>query len=153
MSDVVIDLLDPADTALITHLYNHVFRPERDEAFFERRLENRKNPLVMGARVDDEAVGFFVGMERTPRVFFGWLVGVLPGARRMGVATQLINTAADWAESRGYGAIRFECHNRQRAMLHFGIANGYDIVGLRWDSDRAENLLILEKPLDGVAAE
>jgi GNAT superfamily N-acetyltransferase len=148
MSDVVIDLLDPADTALITHLYNQVFRPERDEAFFTRRLENRKNPLVMGARVENEAVGFFVGMERTPRVFFGWLVGVLPSARRMGVATQLINTAADWAQSRGYGAIRFECHNRQRAMLHFGIANGYDIVGIRWDSDRAENLLILEKRLE-----
>lgn len=148
MSDIVIDLLDPADTALITHLYNQVFRPERDEAFFERRLQNRMNPLVMGARVEDEAVGFYVGMERTPRVFFSWLVGVLPSARRMGVATQLINTAADWAQSRGYGAIRFECHNRQRAMLHFGIANGYDIVGIRWDSDRAENLLVLEKQLE-----
>ena len=66
----------------------------------------------------------------------------------MGVATQLINTAADWAHSRGYGAIRFECHNRQRAMLHFGIANDYDIVGMRWDSDRAENLLVLEKQLE-----
>lgn len=152
MADVVIDLLDPKDTALITHLYNQVFRPEREEAYFKRRLENRMNPLAMAARVKTEAVGFFVGMERTPRVFFAWLVGVLPDARRMGVATQLINTAADWAQTRGYGAIRFECHNRQRAMLHFGIANGYDIVGIRWDADRAENLLILEKSLrEGVS--
>jgi len=147
MADVVIDLLDSKDTAVIAHLYNQVFRPDRDEAYFRRRLENRMNPMVMGARIEKEAVGFFVGMERTPRAYFAWLVGVLPDARRMGVATQLMNTAADWAQTRGYGAIRFECHNRQRAMLHFGIANGYDIIGMRWDNDRAENLLIFEKAL------
>lgn len=147
MQDVAIDMLDPTDFKLLTHLYNQVFRPEQEESYFKRRLEGRMNVLVMGARVKNEAVGFYVGMERTPRVFFGWLTGVLPDARRQGVATQMMTAAADWAMTRGYTAIRFECHNRQRAMLHFGIAGGYDIIGLRWDNDRAENLIIFEKPL------
>lgn len=147
MADVVIDLVDPKDLATVVHLYNQVFRPERDEDFFQRRLEGRHNVLVMAARIGHDAVGFYVGMERTPSVFFGWLVGILPDARRMGVATQLMNAAADWARTRGYDAMRFECNNRNRALLHFGIAADYDIVGIRWDFDRAENMIVFEKRL------
>ncbi|MHC4975410.1 MAG: GNAT family N-acetyltransferase [Planctomycetota bacterium] len=147
MADVMIDKLDPMGFETIAHLYNQVFRPERDDEYFERRLDGRHNVLAMGARIDNEAVGFIVGMERTPRVWFAWLVGVLPDARRMGVASQLMNAAADWAKTRGYKAIRFECTNRGRAMMHFGIAAEYDVVGMRWDNDRAENLLMFEKVL------
>lgn len=145
MAEIVIDRLDPTDVKLLTHLNNQVFRPERDEAFFERRLRNRMNPLLLGARIDSEAVGFLVGMELKPSVFFSWLVGVLPDARRMGVASQLMTAAEDWARERGYSAVRFETGNAHRAMLHFGVAAGYDVIGIRWDVDRTENLVIFEK--------
>jgi len=147
MAEIVIDILDPTDLKLLSHLNNQVFRPERDEAFFERRLRNRMNPLVLGARIGSDAVGFMVGMELKPSVFFSWLVGVLPDARRMGVATQLMHAAEDWARERGYDAIRFETGNAHRAMLHFGVAAGYDIIGIRWDVDRTENLVIFEKSI------
>jgi hypothetical protein len=32
-------------------------------------------------------------------------------------------------------------------MLHLAIARGYDIVGIRWDPDRLNNLVIFEKAL------
>jgi hypothetical protein len=32
-------------------------------------------------------------------------------------------------------------------MLHMAIAQGYDIVGLRWDTDRQQNLVIFERNL------
>jgi len=32
-------------------------------------------------------------------------------------------------------------------MLHLAIDLGYDIVGMRWDADRAENLVVFEKNL------
>jgi len=148
VAEIVIDRLDPTDLTLLTHLNNQVFRPERDLAFFERRFRNRMNPLVLGARIKDEAVGFLAGMELKPSVYFSWLVGVLPDARRMGVASQLMNAAEDWARERGYRAIRFETGNKHRAMLHFGVAAGYDIIGIRWDVDRSENLVIFEKAID-----
>jgi hypothetical protein len=32
-------------------------------------------------------------------------------------------------------------------MLHLAIAKEYDIVGMRWDPDRGDNLVIFEKVL------
>jgi hypothetical protein len=32
-------------------------------------------------------------------------------------------------------------------MLHLAIVLGYDIVGMRWDADRGDNLVIFEKAL------
>lgn len=147
MADVVIDLVDPKDSDTLIHLYNQVFRPARKVEFFDRRLKNRVNPLVMVARIENDAVGFFVGMELKPTVFFAWLVGVLPDATRIGIGGQLMRAAGGWARERGYLAIRFECTNRHRAMMHFGIAEEYNLLGIRWDPDRGENLLIFEHSL------
>ena len=143
----VIDRIDPSDTALMAHMFNQVFRPERTAESFTRRMKSRHNPLFMIARIDNEAVGLYVGLELKPTVHFAWLCGVLPAVRRMGVATQLMHAAMDWARAEGYQSIRFECDNHQRAMLHFGISSGYDIVGIRWDADRSQNLVIFERPL------
>ena len=52
-----------------------------------------------------------------------------------------------WAKQHEYESIRFECHNQHRPMLHLAIDLGYDIVGMRWDADRGENLVIFEKNL------
>ena len=52
-----------------------------------------------------------------------------------------------WGAEHDYSAIRFECHNQVRPMLHMAIAHEYDIVGIRWDSDRGSNLVIFEKQL------
>lgn len=147
MVNVVIDRIDPSDTKLMAHMFNQVFRPERTPELFARRLKSRHNPLFMIARIDNEAVGFYVGLELKPTVHFAWLCGVATGVRRMGVATQLMHSAMDWARAEGYQSIRFECDNHQRAMLHFGITSGYDIVGIRWDGDRAQNLVIFERSL------
>lgn len=147
MANVVIDRIDPADTATIAHLYNQVFRPERAPEFFARRFKSRGNVLVLVARIDNDAVGFYVGLELKPSVHFMWLCGVVQEMRRTGIASQLMHAAMDWARTEGYTSVRFECHNQHRAFLHFGIAEGFDIVGIRWDPDRVENLVILEKLL------
>jgi len=147
-ADLAIDLLDPSDVDLMAHLFNQVFKPERDATMFHRRLEGRRSALFMAARINHEAVGFYVGMELKPSVHFAWLVGVMPDARRMGVATRLMQAAAEWAREKEYRYLRFECHSQMRPMLQFGIADGYDIVGVRWDGDMARNLVIFEKPLE-----
>jgi hypothetical protein len=52
-----------------------------------------------------------------------------------------------WVGQHGYDSIRFECHNQHRPMLHLAISQGYDVVGIRWDPDRGNNLVIFEKLL------
>ena len=60
----------------------------------------------------------------------------------------MMEAAHAWVAAHGYETIRFECHNQHRPMLHLAIQQGYDIVGIRWDHDRAANLVIFEKLLE-----
>jgi len=147
MADAVIDLVGPEDLPEIVDLYNHIFRPPRDLESFRRRFQGRYNTLLMIARVKNQPVGFSLGFELKPTVFFGWFYGVVPDLRRQGIASQMMEAVHDWARQNDYESIRFECHNQHRPMLHLAIALEYDIVGIRWDPDRGENLVLFEKSL------
>ena len=149
MADVIVDIVGPEDLPLIAQLYNQIFRPGRDEASFRRRYLGRHNILQMVAQVEGRPVGFFLGFELKPTVFFAWFYGVLPEFRRQGIASQLMEAVHSWAKQHEYESLRFECHNQHRPMLHLAIALGYDIVGIRWDPDRGDNLVIFEKVLTG----
>ena len=148
MATAKIDIVGPGEMALIAELYRQVYQPARDVAYFNRRFMGRHNPLLLVASVEEKPVGFFIGFELKPNTYFGWLCGVLPDYRRQGIASQLLEALQAWAAAQGYEIVRFECHNQARPMLHVAIAHGYDIVGVRWDSERASNLVIFEKMLN-----
>ncbi len=147
MADAIIDLAGPEDLAVICSLYNQIFRPARDADSFRRRFRGRYNILMLVARLEQTPVGFFMGFELKPNVFFCWFYGVLPEFRRQGIASQLMDAVHTWARQNDYESIRLECHNQHRPMLHLALHLGYDIVGIRWDPDRADNLVIFEKVL------
>ncbi len=147
MADAKIDIVGPGEIPLIADLYNQIFRPARDAAFFRRRFQGRCNVLMLVASQQSEPMGFYIGFELKPTVYFSWFYGVLPPYRRTGIASQLMDAVHAWAAEQGYESIRFECHNQHRPMLHLAIARMYDIVGIRWDPDRGDNLVIFEKSL------
>ena len=147
MATAKIDVIGQEDLPLFTQLYNQVYRPPHDIEFFKRRFRGRYNTVLMLATLDDLPVGFFAGFELKPLVLFAWLYGVLPEFRRQGIAAQLMDAVHAWAQTHQYAVIRFECHNQHRPMLHLAISQEYDVVGLRWDSDRGQNLVIFEKTL------
>jgi GNAT superfamily N-acetyltransferase len=149
MADVIVDLIAPDDVSVIVSLYNQIFRPARDEEEFLRRYLGRHNVVQMVARMDHRAVGFVTGFELKPRVFFLWFLGVLSANRRQGVASQLLDAIHHWAAESDYDSVRCECFNRQRPMLLLALQNEYDIIGMRWDADHSENLILLEKALAG----
>ena len=147
MADAIIDIVGPEDLPVVVQLYNQIFRPPRDVESFRRRFRGRYNVLQLIARIKDRPVGFFIGFELKPRVFFAWFYGVLPEYRRQGIASQLMEAVHAWAQQNDYESIRFECHNQHRPMLHLAIALEYDIVGIRWDPDRGANLVLFQKAL------
>ncbi|MDX1682528.1 MAG: GNAT family N-acetyltransferase [Phycisphaeraceae bacterium] len=149
MADFQIDAISPEDTELLAELYNRVFQPPRPAEDFDRRFLGRHNPLVMLATYEGQAVGFSVGFELKPDVFFEWLYGVLPDYRRAGAGSQLMEASRAWATEHHYAWTRLECHNQHRPMLHLAIHQGYDITGIRWDPDRQANLVIFERDLTG----
>lgn len=147
MADATIDVVGLDELPLIVDLYNQIFRPARDVESFRRRYLGRYNVLHLIARVEQRPVGFFLGFELKPDVYFAWFYGVLSDARRMGIGSQLMEAAQGWAAQHGYESIRLECHNQHRPMLHLAIQLGYDIVGMRWEPDRGANLVLFEKQL------
>jgi GNAT superfamily N-acetyltransferase len=149
MADAVIEIVGPEDLPVITQLYNQIFRPPRSEDSFRRRFRGRYNTLQLVARLKDRPVGFFLGFELKPTVYFTWFYGVVPDYRRQGIASQLMDAVHSWVRQNEYESVRMECHNQHRPMLHLAIAHEYDIVGIRWDPDRGDNLVIFEKVLTG----
>lgn len=147
MADAVIDVVGVDELPLIVDLYNKIFRPAKTVEALSRRYLGRYNVLQLVARVKDQPVGFFLGFELKPDTFFAWFYGVLADYRRSGIGSQLMEAAQEWAAQHEYETIRLECHNQHRPMLHLAIDLGYDIVGMRWDADRGENLVIFEKNL------
>jgi GNAT superfamily N-acetyltransferase len=139
-----------ADEKLLHHvveLHNHIFRPKHALDYFKRRFLGRYNILALLARVDDRAVGFWVGFELKPSMFYHWLGAVVPELRRQGVARQLQDAQHAWAKDHGYEYIRCESLNRQKEFIHFAITTGYGIIGTRWDSTHADNMINFEKNL------
>jgi GNAT superfamily N-acetyltransferase len=128
-------------------LYNTIFRPKHDIDYFKRRHLGRYNILTLLARVDDRPVGFWMGFELKPSMYYHWLGAVLSDFRRQGVARQMQDAQQAWAKDHGYEYIRCECMNHQREFIHFAINVGYDIIGTRWDSTHADNLINFEKSL------
>jgi GNAT superfamily N-acetyltransferase len=147
MADAIIERVGPEELPVIVQLYNQIFRPHRDQESISRRFRGRYNVLSMVARLGERPVGFFLGFELKPLVYFAWFYGVHAEYRRQGIASQLMDAVHSWAKQNDYESIRFECHNQHRPMLHLAIARGYDIVGMRWDQDRGDNLVIFEKDL------
>jgi len=76
----------------------------------------------------------------------GGLISLLQ-LRRHGVGRQLQEAQQAWAKDHGYEYVRCECMNHQREFIHFAVTLGYDIVGIRWDSTHADNLIVFEKNL------
>src|SRR6266849_4016134 len=89
MADAITERVGLEDLPLVVDLYNQIFRPGRDIESFRRRFRGRYNVMMMVARLGDRPVGFFLGFELKPLVFFAWFYGVLPEFRRQGVASQL----------------------------------------------------------------
>ncbi|MGL4554147.1 MAG: GNAT family N-acetyltransferase [Gemmataceae bacterium] len=147
MADVIVDQVAPEDVTILVGLYNQMFRPPRGEDHFERRYLGRHHVVQMVARMDERAVGFLVGFELKPRVFFLWFVGVLPANRRQGVGLQLLEAGEAWAREHDYESVRCEVFNQQKPMLHFLLHAGFDVIGLRWDHDHGDNLVLFQKTL------
>src|SRR4051794_27337902 len=102
MADVVVDLQAPDDLAEVVLLYNQVFRPARDAEHFSRRYLGRHNIVQMVARIQHRPVGFLLGFELKPRVYFLWFLGVAASDRRQGVASQLLDALHSWCRQNDY---------------------------------------------------
>jgi len=147
MATAKIITVGTGELGAITELYNRVFSPPTDAEFFRRRFQGRYNVTLLLALLEEQPVGFAIGFELMPSTYFVWLCGVSPDVRRLSIGTQLMQALHGFAGDHNYSALRFECQNQHRPMLHFAITEGYDLVGIRWDTVSGNNVVIFEKDL------
>ncbi len=147
MATAEIHPVGPGEFTRIAEMHNLMFRPSQNAGFFARRIAGKRNVLTLIAELEGKPVGFSCGYELRPTTYYSWLCGVLPDVRRMGIASQLMAAEQAWVVEQGYEMVRFECNNQARPMIHFAVRDGYDIVGIRWDTRSASNLVIFEKTL------
>lgn len=147
MANAKIEPVGVNELKLVAELYNRIFNPPQTEEFFRRRFRGRHNVCMMVAMVEGQHVGLTIGFELMPSTYFSWLCGILADYRRQGIATQLMQAQAAWAQDHDYSILRFECQNQHRPMLHVAITEGFDLVGIRWDTATADNVVIFERDL------
>jgi GNAT superfamily N-acetyltransferase len=110
------------------------FEPRHDAEAIRRRLGDRRS-LMIGAYIDGEPVGYKIGYAESSTVFYSWIGGVLPHARRRGVARLLMRHQESWCARERFQKIRVKTHNGYRAMLQFLIADGYDVTSADLDGN------------------
>ena len=102
--------------------------------------------LILVAWRGTMPIGFKVGYERDG-YFYSWMGGVLPGARRNGIAQALADEQEEWARSEGYPSVTFKTLNRHKAMLNFSLYNGFNIIKVEERDTIDEYRIWLKKEL------
>lgn len=102
--------------------------PEFDGRNTKEKLEQRLSDithLILIATHNEQPVAYKMGYELSHFEFYSWLGGVIPTARKNGIATQLRLAQESWAHNQGYTAISVKSMNRYPAMLQLLISSGY----------------------------
>ena len=108
---------------------------------------NGKKCLIQFAVLDQAIVGFKLGYEKTPTLFYSWMGGVLPHYRKMGVAKMLAKQQEQWAKQQGYTYIGMKTRNYLKNMLHFALSNDFYITDIETHPEPLNNRILLEKRL------
>ncbi|RYU68733.1 N-acetyltransferase [Aliivibrio finisterrensis] len=106
--------------------------PEFDGRNTKDKLEQRLSDiphLILIATHNGQPVAYKMGYELSSLEFYSWLGGVVPTARKKGIATQLRLAQESWAHEKGYKAISVKSMNRYPPMLQLLISSGYHISG------------------------
>ncbi len=115
------------------------------EVFHERL--GKRDWLGLVAEDDGELLGFKLGYDNGDGVFYSWLGGVLPAARRRGAARLLLHAQESWVLDHGYREIWVKSRNRYRNMLMLLLSEGYQIFDIEPKEQLEDNRIWFRKSL------
>lgn len=121
------------------------------EEYQKRFAENEHLILLAYDATEQVVLGCKVGYRLEEDCFYSWMGAVLPGWRRHGVAEVLAQAQENWAIKRAYKKVRFKTRNSCRAMLHFALRRGFNIIGVEPREKLSDYRIWLEKELKNEA--
>jgi predicted GNAT superfamily acetyltransferase len=103
--------------------------------YLTSRLAHVDGPALVTARFEDGSLaGFKLGYRRGSSLFYSWLGGVHPDARRQGVAGELMRRQHEWVKAQGYTEIETRTRAVNSAMLMVNLRSGFLIRGFEVDA-------------------
>ncbi|WHX28111.1 GNAT family N-acetyltransferase [Virgibacillus halodenitrificans] len=127
----------------VLNLHDSIFK---DAATLISKAENKSKVVFTLAMEDEEIIGYKIGYELEPNVFYSWLGGVDESHRNKGVASKLMDQQHLYLIEKGYEIVQTKTKNKWRGMLVLNIKSGFDVIGTYTDSE-GEPMIILEKRL------
>ena len=79
----------------------------------------------------DRIVGYKVGRSNDPRSFESWSGGVLPQARRQGIANELAARQESWVQANGFGYLTTLVAHDNQPMLIVNLKRGFCVAGIQ----------------------
>jgi predicted GNAT superfamily acetyltransferase len=108
-----------------------VFVPD----YLTSRVVHVAAPSVITARFANGTLAAFkLGYRRGAKLFYSWLGGVHPDARRQGVAAELMRRQHAWALSQGYTEIETQTRAVNNAMIILNLKSGFHVCGFGLDT-------------------
>jgi predicted GNAT superfamily acetyltransferase len=102
--------------------------------YLTSRLPHVDAPSLVTARfANGSLAGFKLGYRRGTALFYSWLGGVHPDARRQGVAAELMRLQHAQAKSRGFTTVETRTRVANNAMLILNLKSGFQIHGFEVD--------------------
>lgn len=135
------------EAVMVSNAIPEFDKPYQNEEYI-KRLDETPHIILVAELVGGEVAGFKAGYERDQDgSFYSWMGGVKPEYRKEGLANSLSHGMEVWAQAQGYTSLRFKTRNCHRAMLHFAISDGFDIVGFDAAEEISQHRIWLEKKL------
>ena len=105
--------------------------------------------LALIAEIDNQSVGFKIGYDRhNDGSFYGWMGGVLPKFRRMGVAYSLANFQEEWVAENGFSSIILKTRQKHDEMIAFSFNRGFIITEETQITPAEETRIWMKKSLN-----
>lgn len=131
----------------ISELEKRVFPEPISKEEMSRTLQSKFNLITLMAYDGARPCAYKIGYEQSPKRFYSWIGGVHPDYRRQGLATSLIQRQVELVRQKEYEFLVTHTQNRFREMLILNLKNGFDVVGVKKNSDSDELTIILERSL------
>ncbi|QNQ08413.1 GNAT family N-acetyltransferase [Sphingomonas alpina] len=109
--------------------------PGFDPDYLALRLPGIAEPELWLAYREGELAGFKLGYRRGPHLFYSWLGGVHPSARRLGIADALMVRQHEAAAASGYTHVETRTRAVNNAMIIVNLRHGFQVVGFEIDTN------------------
>lgn len=111
-----------------------------------RRIEEHAATIFL-AHTDGRPVGFSIGYESEPGLYYYWLSAVLADYQRRGIGKMLLHAQIEAAREREFDAIWFAADNEAVDMIIIGLHEGFRIVRAEYSAQHECVMVHMQKSL------